>query len=595
MNDIENCLNVEKSENVDHKTAQNQESIEKYLSYYRTDETIYLTDDMMFKIILICLMKISKMQMKEVNEVHDITAFVLAIFSQLLQFVVMKLQESLLDMSMLNNDYEVNKMNNVNEICENANNTAGIGEKNHNFNYSENKDAQDSNESKSRDDNKNIEMNGNHINGRRKKSRGKSESLLTKLRRPRNRKNSSDSDISDREGAVLGSSSEDVNSDITETEDVGSDENALSDEALSDDLTDDERFSCRGKNLDDKDTATKQANGHANTEEKYVEENENDNEVNVNAAAINKEADVGTNNVESNLNSTYDDNSTSANTLTYVAQMEKQNLDPIKVLNVLNEERMLISIKICCDWLQGHQDIIKICAKGSKPLLKRLVTLLNLINLDSNDLLKKWDRDLEILSCSEKTGEILETVPLPEDIDVKGLKLFEHVHRNLDWEILTRKKITTCEETLLRALKIVKFGHHLCSVQESGVLYENNKGLFVVSDQENNTSKENPVHKNVELDHSRGKLMRHMGKLWLKAEVRALESRMHYRLMSPYLVPDHEAFSKFMPLLKHLVYAKKFIVVIPSVGKINHNKIYQTIVIGMFILIYNYCSCFGIG
>ncbi|XP_011496408.1 PREDICTED: protein SMG5 [Ceratosolen solmsi marchali] len=561
LQDIENCLNVKKSHNIDYKSAENQDSIENYLSCYKNYEASNLTDDMIFKIIVICLMKILKIQMKESNDAHGIITFVLAVFSQLIQFVVMRLQESLLNVSVENRN---NKLEIMNDDTDEITNSV------HDTNEAENKN-ENNNDLKIRphksdcfNDTKKIEVNGNHVDEKIKKHRDKSKYLLTKLRRPRNRRNSSDSDASDGEVTVLESSSEDINSDVTETEaDVLSDENILSDEVLSDDLTDDEN-PATGKKTDNKDTVSEQINGH-DKDEKFIEESENEDQNDVTKIIVNnkgKESEDKTE-VTKNSNESCDENTTLINTLPYIAQKEK---NPIKVLAALNNERILISIKVCCDWLQGHHDIIRTCTKESKSLLKRFIALLNLINLDGEDLLNKWNKELEIFSCSEKLKETVESVPLPEDIDVRGLKMFENAHKNINWEILRRRKVMEYEETLLRALKIVKFGHYLCLMKDSGVIYDDNQNLFIVLDQKNNIKKENQIdNKILELDHSKGKLMRHMGKLWLKAEVRALENRLHFRLMSPYLVPDHEAFSKFMPILKHLVYAKKFIVVIPSV------------------------------
>lgn len=549
MNDIENCLNVEKSENFDHKAAENEDSIDKYLSHFKSEEITYLTEEMIFKIIVICLMKIMKMQKKDSNEARDVVAFVLAIFSQILQFVVMRLQESLLDMSELVVISKTQKSVNNFETKGNEKNLVST-EKLNNCNGTK------------------FEINGNHVNNRVKKSRS---SLLTRLRRPRNRRYSSDSDASDGEGVTLDSSTEDINSDISETEEDGmSDEITLSDEALSEDLSDEETSLTREKNVDDSEKVTKQINGHAEVKEKFIEEDEDDQK------EENKINDVGDadekNNSENTIDTKVDSKNTfieckTANALAYVAQKEKQNLDPIKVLKVLSDEKILSSIKVCCDWLQSNQDVIRNCAKGLKSLLKRLVTLLNLINLDMESLFRTWDKNLEIFSSLEKAKTNIDFIPLPEDLDLKGLKIFEDAHRNIDWEIFKKKKITISEETLLRALKIVKFGHHLCSIPESGITYDKNKELFIITDESDSAKDNQSECKNFDLDTSKGKLMRHMGKLWLKAEVHALESRLHQRLMSPYLVPDHEAFSNFMPILKNLAYSKKFILVIPSVGK----------------------------
>lgn len=66
----------------------------------------------------------------------------------------------------------------------------------------------------------------------------------------------------------------------------------------------------------------------------------------------------------------------------------------------------------------------------------------------------------------------------------------------------------------------------------------------------------------------RGQLMHHMGQLWLRAEVRDLESRVRHRgaAFSPYLAVDSDALIHHMHFVKQLVGAHKFIILIPSVG-----------------------------
>lgn len=61
--------------------------------------------------------------------------------------------------------------------------------------------------------------------------------------------------------------------------------------------------------------------------------------------------------------------------------------------------------------------------------------------------------------------------------------------------------------------------------------------------------------------------MKHMGQLWLAAEVRALESRVKGKpSLSPYLVLDADALIKYTFMVKHLVNSRKFIVLVPTAG-----------------------------
>jgi hypothetical protein len=62
--------------------------------------------------------------------------------------------------------------------------------------------------------------------------------------------------------------------------------------------------------------------------------------------------------------------------------------------------------------------------------------------------------------------------------------------------------------------------------------------------------------------------MHDMGQLWLRAEVRDLESRVRHRgaTFSPYLAVDSDALIHHIHLVKQLVGAHKFIILIPSIG-----------------------------
>ncbi|EZA46384.1 Protein SMG5 [Ooceraea biroi] len=421
-----------------------------------------------------------------------------------------------------------------------------------------------------------------------KRTREKSKNLLSKLRRRKRRtRTSSDSDTSDVDQSALASSSDEINSDVSETEedDALSEENddALSDDGLSDNNTDDE------VQIIENATAKEEMNGHTSESSDKTElcdekGDTNHNLVNGERHAAEQADSKVTSDKDSAMNSnsattittntdsisTFDEtngHSHNQNSISHMAQLKKCSLKPDDVLNMLIDKEILASIKVCCDWLRSNPDIVRICAKSSRTLLKRVAILLNLIDVDTNGLAQR-NGDLAILSSEERLKLCVRTVPLPEDIDLKGLHLLEDAHRPLDWQMLRKHRMNKREETLLRTLKLIEFGHHLTSIQNSGVQYDQTERSFVVADANPVDDRPKTIgldEKNFGPEHSRGKLMRHMGKLWLKAEVRALENQLRSRLMSPYLVPDHEALTKHTPALKRLVYTKKFIVVIPSI------------------------------
>lgn len=94
-----------------------------------------------------------------------------------------------------------------------------------------------------------------------------------------------------------------------------------------------------------------------------------------------------------------------------------------------------------------------------------------------------------------------------------------------------------------------------------------------------------------EMESKNGQLikMKHMGQLWLAAEVRALESRVKGKASySPYLVLDADALIKHTFMVKHLVNSRKFIIIVPSAGNINDNNL-----IWMHLTLVCSCWCFG--
>jgi len=599
LTNLENCLTMEHVEPSNGNSLENIDNIEEYLQNCKNQPTLYLTDDMVFKIVTICLMSISRLKSKESNEVQGVVAVTLAILSQLLQFIITRLQKTI--MNMVVSDLEATlKVDTYSIKLENTQNSQVLPEHESNGNHvkiekltlNQDNNVSISNEKDELAVDKKSELLDNDISNesnakKNPKKSEKSKNILSKFRRRKRRmRTSSDSDTSDVDQSTLASSSDEINSDVSETEedDALSEENddALSDGGLSDNNTDDE-VQIIG------DTTTKEEmNGHVsetsdktehcdekndnhlvNGEEYAVEQADLKNMSDKDSVTNSNSATTITTNADST--STCDENNDrlhNQNTIFHMAQLKKRDLKPDDALNMLIDKEILASIKICCDWLRSNPDIVRICAKSSRTLLKRVAILLNLIDVDTDNLAQR-NGDLAILSNAERLKLCVRTVPLPEDTDLKGLNLLEDAHKPLDWQILHKHRMNKREETLLRVLKIIEFGHHLTSVQDSGVQYNQKERLFIVTD----VSPANLASKTLSLDeknfgaeHSRGKLMRHMGKLWLKAEVRALESQLS-RLMSPYLVPDHEVLTKHTPALKRLVYTKKFIVVIPSIGK----------------------------
>ncbi|CAG5099472.1 Similar to SMG5: Protein SMG5 (Homo sapiens) [Cotesia congregata] len=520
--DIQTCMTADKlnpqknnlNSNTSENTPENNDSdnlprtIEEYLQNCKSEQpSPNLSFEVIFKMVSICLMSISKLQLRNSSQVHGVIAFVLSLLSQLLQVVIDNLQKSIVEclpngvLVKEEQIYVEEKLIVESENSEEINNDLDVN-----------------------DNTKNL-ANGHLINGSVKdkiKAKGKvRKSLLSKFRR-RKRINSSDSDNSDLEIPHSDDSSDDFNSDISENE-----EDCVHSDA--DDLTEDE-----------------------------VEVEENVGLANGAIFDVPEVNSVKEEEIKSDSNEIPSENGT----INYLFQ--KKHVDLNNYFNLLAKEGLFYSIKMCFDWLKSNPEIIKsIC---NSLLLERVATFINLINIDKyyDVLFEKWEKDREVSLKADKLQEYCKTVPLPEDIDLRGLNVLENAHKDIDWQILRKLMISKNEEVLLRIVKLVDFGNFLSNIEGSGFMYNEEDNLFAVAQadkekqidlikkEEEGTEQEDRVKNDNEInsEHPRGKLMRHMGKLWLKAEVRALETRLRSKLMSPYLVVDHEALTKHTPTLK---------------------------------------------
>lgn len=86
--------------------------------------------------------------------------------------------------------------------------------------------------------------------------------------------------------------------------------------------------------------------------------------------------------------------------------------------------------------------------------------------------------------------------------------------------------------------------------------------------------------------------MQDMGQLWLRAEVKELETKVKRTTnLPPYLVLDCDALLYHCALVKQLVNSRKFIVLIPSVGKyicLIVFFIYLTLTVNIVLKVYIY-------
>lgn len=154
-----------------------------------------------------------------------------------------------------------------------------------------------------------------------------------------------------------------------------------------------------------------------------------------------------------------------------------RRMDPNDLLEIVAEEGLLESIKILCDWLIGDITVLKDCGASSQTLLKRIIQLLNLINVENSyKKIKNIKINLEIVQRD------FEKIPLPEDIILKGIPILKNTQEKLDWKYLNNYIIEPKEEALFRIHKLVAFGHFLAGINETGVGYNKKKKCFSVTE-----------------------------------------------------------------------------------------------------------------
>lgn len=106
----------------------------------------------------------------------------------------------------------------------------------------------------------------------------------------------------------------------------------------------------------------------------------------------------------------------------------------------------------------------------------------------------------------------------------------------------------------------------------------NLKKGYLKNRQQNNLVASSTANSEKSTPNSAGDKHQLMGKLWLKHEIEVLEAKMSKNILTPYLVVDSKVLSNHLEIVKKLVKAKKFVVLIPSAGKKKQHKKQRIIV-----------------
>lgn len=529
----------------------------------QSDNNIIILDDAIFKITVMCLMCMARLQQKNNSAISASAAFTLALFSNIISHGVKRLQESIFSEDIQNNLEE----------CE-----IKIGEQNCIG------DATPITSPQPPLIHCNTITSGDNLDVPKKykekvsKKNNKSVSCLRMLRRRRKMSGTSqeDSEFSEDSDEDKVLPTDHITSDISETGSVSS-ESLAELEVTEDDLV------VNGISTSSGDLST--VNGEL-TFSSSGDILSSSGELKSNHIIKNwkKKPNGKLNNCRNNMNNGIDstvlhNKVNSSNKIKSSKQDLKKNISiitllPLKTLNILNKDGLLPCIKIIFDWMQTHTEILSACEESSKFLWCQIVDLLNFLLKIEENILSANEADIgDILQFARKCNDWEQKYPLPEDIELQNLPLLEKIHNKLNFD--KKKSLSLNQQSFLRLQCLLNFGSVLCKCCNKIINFDLDSKLYKIISSTNGTINTNEMDitnkkevDNKELENQRKQMMRSMAHLWLKAEVNDLEVLVEGSStpqLSPYLVPDTGSLCSQLTLLKQLVATKRFILVIPTV------------------------------
>uniref|UniRef100_A0A6Q2YZG4 Nonsense-mediated mRNA decay factor n=1 Tax=Esox lucius TaxID=8010 RepID=A0A6Q2YZG4_ESOLU len=241
-------------------------------------------------------------------------------------------------------------------------------------------------------------------------------------------------------------------------------------------------------------------------------------------------------------------------------------------LEILTNQGLIQVVKVFVDWLRTNTDIIVMCAQSSQSLWNRLSVLLNLLPDGSKMLEAELGLNAEVtemLSGCEQPS-LVQSLLLPEDLALHHLPALHLAHRRLDYT-RPRPALSPIQECVVRVCCIRSFGHFLTKLQCNVLHFNPEAGIFTSirqSEEDNLVQQAKAQFRMAEEEARRNRLMRDMAQLRLQLEVSQLEGSLQQQpkaqsSMSPYLVPDSAALCQHLNLLRQLASSGCFIIIIP--------------------------------
>ncbi|WAR00713.1 SMG5-like protein [Mya arenaria] len=240
--------------------------------------------------------------------------------------------------------------------------------------------------------------------------------------------------------------------------------------------------------------------------------------------------------------------------------------DTEKARSSSEEEREGARVQHVLEVIQGEG--LMPAVKSSQSVWCRLSVLLNFLPHESTitEHAECWSDDVRVGVVGGGEGGWSQTLPLPEDIHLTRFPPLSHAHKDLPRK--TSVKMSEQQESFLRTRCLRQFGHFLSGLKGLNFSYNEEKGIFIgpappISTEE---TQEDAMEKMVDAESRRNQLMRDMAQLRLQAEVSQLEgnlSQPETAPFPPYVIPDATSLCTALPNVRRLAQSNRTIIVIP--------------------------------
>ncbi|OWR54487.1 SMG5 like protein [Danaus plexippus plexippus] len=266
------------------------------------------------------------------------------------------------------------------------------------------------------------------------------------------------------------------------------------------------------------------------------------------------------------------------------ANNNKNNKEPVKTENSKNDfidiqaiERFLFgdnflpSIKLLLDWILTEKELILSCGDSGESLFQCVVDLLNIFTYYFNSKNCDVPANCKILEYSKNIAKKLKlefkTLPLPEDMKLRGTNICRFDKDAAEWQILDKMKPTLVEENVIRILTFIDFGYQIAKIVPR-IRFNRTLKIFYFK-------KVLPPKVSTKVNHKKSRewhnskkqsdsdILRRLGRLWLASQVRELE-RTGQEVPS-LLAVDSATLHKHLRRVKQLVRTRNFIFLVPTV------------------------------